>query len=93
MAMLVRPKLRLVLLSSILFDLCLAISSAGASSPTSTSQPSCTSATILPIAVPIQNLTLDDNTIRRGAAISVGSPPQALAFQLNGYLAKVQLEK
>ena len=32
------------------------------------------------ISVPVQNVTLIDGTIRWGAAISIGSPPQNIAF-------------
>ncbi|KAL9125911.1 MAG: hypothetical protein Q9217_004946 [Psora testacea] len=37
-----------------------------------------------PISVPIRNVTLNDGSLRRGAALSYGTPPQALAFIVDG---------
>lgn len=41
---------------------------------------SCSSPLKLPVEIPIRNITLAGNLMRRGAALSVGSPPQNLAF-------------
>lgn len=37
-----------------------------------------------PIVIPVTNVTLADNIVSRGASISLGSPPQNLAFIANG---------
>lgn len=35
------------------------------------------------ISLPIHNVTLKNDIVRRGVAVSVGSPPQPLAFNIN----------
>ena len=56
----------------------------GASS--SLAQPSCVRYSKLPISIPIRNVTLRYSASPRGAAISVGTPPQALAFDASGFV-------
>ena len=36
-----------------------------------------------PVKIAVRNVTLPGQLVGRGAAVSVGSPPQALAFELN----------
>ena len=53
----------------------------------SDSRTSCLNKIPTPISIPVRNVTLDDGTLRRGAALSVGTPSQALAFAVNPYVA------
>ncbi len=39
-----------------------------------------------PIVIPVTNVTLADNIVSRGASLSLGSPPQHLAFIANGWV-------
>lgn len=39
-----------------------------------------------PIVIKVTNVTLADNIVSRGASISLGSPPQHLAFIANGWV-------
>lgn len=52
--------------------------------PSSSPATICQSPPSLPIALPVSNVTLADNVISRGVPISIGSPPQLLAFKPNG---------
>lgn len=38
-----------------------------------------------PISVPIRNVSLESPVVRRGAAVSIGTPPQTLAFHIDPY--------
>jgi len=44
-----------------------------------------------PIVIPVTNVTLADNIVSRGASLSLGSPPQHLAFIANGSVVVVHL--
>lgn len=50
------------------------------------SQSECPSQTHRPVLVPIRNVTVADGVIRRGAALSLGTQPQELAFEVLGYV-------
>ena len=52
-------------------------------SSAATSLPTCTSPASIPIYIPIRNVTLSDNTLHRGAAVSFGTPAQPLAFAVS----------
>lgn len=53
----------------------------------STSAQSCLPHAPTPLAIPIRNVTMQgSNSVRRGAAISFGSPPQTLAFEISPYV-------
>ena len=62
-----------------------------AGSGTGVEMTACVTATAKPIQVPIRNITLDDGTIARGIAVSVGTPPQALAFQADRFVPSERL--
>ena len=49
---------------------------------TSNSQP-CVRESIIPIQVPIRNVTFGDGTVRRGVGLAIGTPPQPLAFRIS----------
>ncbi len=55
------------------------------SSP-ATSLPTCTPQTSVPIHYPIRNVTLSDDTLRRGAAVSFGTPGQPFAFLISPFV-------
>lgn len=40
----------------------------------------------IPPSIPIKNVSLADGGVRRGLFISVGEPPQNLAFEANTYV-------
>lgn len=70
--------------SSIVFiSFCLRLSKCD-NTPSSPAQRSCVRSSASPISVPIRNVTLKNGAFSRGAAISVGTPPQALAFDASG---------
>lgn len=50
------------------------------------SQSDCPSQPPRPVLVPIRNVTVADGVIRRGAALSLGTQPQDLAFEVLGYV-------
>lgn len=66
-----------VCLVCFLLQLSFAISSAASSLPTCTPQQS------IPIHYPMRNVTLSDSTLRRGAAVSFGTPRQPFAFLIS----------
>lgn len=66
-----------VCLVCFLLQLSFAISSAATALPTCTPQQS------IPIHYPIRNVTLSDSTLRRGAAVSFGTPRQPFAFLIS----------
>lgn len=53
-----------------------------ATSSAAISLPSCTPQNSIPIHYPIRNVTLSDGTLRRGVAVSLGTPWQRFAFIL-----------
>ncbi|KAI9777516.1 MAG: hypothetical protein M1839_008810 [Geoglossum umbratile] len=57
---------------ALLFLLCL---------PFSACQSSCAHSATAPVQVPIRNVTLPDQILRRGVALSIGTPPQNFALQ------------
>lgn len=68
------------------------------STSTSTSPAACISQPLTPIHLPIRNVSLADKSVRRGIPLSVGTPPQPLAFAPNasvsishGILSRIQL--
>ncbi|KAF6222241.1 hypothetical protein HO133_001327 [Letharia lupina] len=54
-----------------------------AASSAATSLPTCTPQNSIPIHYPIRNVTLSDSTLRRGAAVSFGTPGQPFACLIN----------
>lgn len=50
------------------------------------SQSDCPSQPPRPVLVPIRNVTVADGVIRRGAALSLGTQAQDLAFEVLGYV-------
>ena len=61
-------------------------SSSSTPSFTSTSQASCASQALTPVQFSIRNVTLNDNTLSRGAAVSFGTPPQPFAFLVSPFV-------
>jgi hypothetical protein len=55
------------------------------------SQPTCNSGPV-PAVVPICNATLQNQILRRGAALAIGSSPQEFAFNTVGYEIIVHME-
>ena len=53
----------------------------------SPSLPTCTPQTSVPIHYPIRNVTLSDSTLRRGAAVSFGTPGQPFAFLISPFVS------
>lgn len=51
----------------------------------------CSAPSVQPIVIPVTNVTLADNIVSRGAALSLGSPPQHLAFIANGWVVVVHV--
>lgn len=45
-------------------------------------QDSCNPRIPEPLSIPIRNVSLPSNKARRGVALSIGSPPQPLAFDI-----------
>ena len=65
------------------FFLCSHLKHTEGSEPASTTaQASCVQSPAVPIQIPIRNITVGDGTLPRGIAISIGTPFQALAFDL-----------
>lgn len=54
-------------------------------SPANSASTSCTSPLEPPVEIPIRNITLPDQLLR-GAALSVGSPLQNFAFQVDAFV-------
>ena len=44
----------------------------------------CGARSVGPLSIPIRNVSLSQQTVVRGVAISVGTPPQSLAFAVTG---------
>lgn len=64
-------------------------SPSGAASPLTfagSAHASCASHISTPVYIPIRNVSLSDQTLRRGAAISVGTPSRPFAFALSGFV-------
>ena len=81
-----RKIVHLLGLSPLLLGSALITSSASTLSSSSISEPTCISQPITPIQIPIRNVTLNDDTLRRGAAVSIGSPPEDFAFSINPFV-------
>lgn len=51
----------------------------------SSAQSMCSNTTLNPIKLSVQNVTFDSNIIRRGVAISIGTPAQDISLAVNVY--------
>lgn len=58
-----------------------------ATSSAATPLATCTPQKFIPIHLPIRNVTLSDGTLRRGVAVSFGTPEQPFAFQLAPFVS------
>ena len=53
---------------------------------TSLALPSCIQSSATPISIPIVNITTEDGYVFSGVTMLVGTPPQALAFGIDGFV-------
>lgn len=65
-----------------------AASSSTVTSSTSTSAATCIAETHIPVHYAIRNVTLSDSTLRRGVAVSIGTPAQPFAFVVNPFVPR-----
>ena len=63
---------------------------ADAATASDPAQRPCVTASAKPIQIPIHNVTLGDGTVARGLAVSLGTPPQALALQVERFVSQGQ---
>ena len=59
----------------------------------SSAQSTCTTAVPTPIKLPVQNVTFQGNIVRRGVALSIGTPGQEISLAVNMYITITKINK
>ena len=55
-------------------------------SPSLASESSCDPTVQGPLSIPVRNVSLQNPVIRRGVALSLGTPPQPMSLAVNAYV-------